>query len=76
MCDSTGCYNLSYLSSVEIQGCCTKYSNVDVFKFTHPSQEIRKAEDTVQNKSQENKVVAQVTSAWTFTSPQQHQPKY
>ena len=56
--DSTGCYNLFYLSSVEIHSCCTKYSNVDIFKFTHPSHDIRKAEVTVKNQTQEDNVSA------------------
>ena len=56
--DSTGCYNLFYLSSVEIHSCCTKYSNVDIFKFTHPSHDIRKAEVTVKNQTQEGNVSA------------------
>ena len=56
--DSSGCYNLFYLSSVEIHSCCTKYSNVDIFKFTHPSHDIRKAEVTVKNQTQEGNVSA------------------
>ena len=56
--DSTGCYNLFYLSSVEIHSCCTKYSNVDIFKFTHPSHDIRKSEVTVKNQTQEDNVSA------------------
>ena len=56
--DLSGCYNLFYLSSVEIHSCCTKYSNVDIFKFTHPSHDIRKAEVTVKNQTQEDNVSA------------------
>ena len=56
--DSSGCYNLFYLSSVEIHSCCTKYSNVDIFKFTHPSHDIRKSEVTVKNQTQEDNVSA------------------
>ena len=56
--DSSGCYNLFYLSSVEIHSCCTKYSNVDIFKFTHPSHDIRKSEVTVKNQTQKDNVSA------------------